>query len=71
MSYFYIDNSGAIRESSELMIPGPNFRTRQGAERASRTLHEVEARVAYERRGEPDGCYYCGSWDHHSSDCRK
>ena len=30
---------------------------------------DTDRRVQYERRGEPDGCYYCGSALHHTSDC--
>jgi hypothetical protein len=29
----------------------------------------LQARIDYERGQEPDGCYYCGSRSHHTSDC--
>ncbi len=31
----------------------------------------VDVRIAYERSLELDGCYYCGSHDHRSSDCHE
>ena len=38
----------------------------------SREWHESEDqadRIAYEKSSEPDGCYYCGSPHHKTSDC--
>jgi hypothetical protein len=38
----------------------------------TREWHEAEEladRIAYEKSGEPDGCYYCGSHNHKTSDC--
>ena len=26
-------------------------------------------RIEYEKKGEPDGCYYCGNPNHYTSDC--
>ena len=31
----------------------------------------ADRRRVYERAGEPDGCYYCGSSQHQTSDCRE
>ena len=39
-------------------------------ERQAQRKAQIQRLIAeYERSGEPDGCYFCGDQNHHTSDC--
>jgi hypothetical protein len=38
-------------------------------EQLTELVDDAIERLAYEEDGEPDGCYYCGSPHHLTSDC--